>query len=222
MDAVHLERAGFVGWSDGACTAFLAAKAQPRVAGVFFFGCNMDPSGLKPIIEPSQILDCCLTRHAKDYAQLAATPDEFKPFFDAVGLMMKTQPDYSAHDLAEISVPVLIVQSEHDEFIKRQAFARLVAQGWTDALRKLHPDGPLWTFWDYKRERWPADKGMRLDHFLLSPEDVGATRGWRCRPMGAWSSKCQPPRSSVDRAGLLTLYPRSLSVRKNRSARFSV
>ena len=52
----------------------------------------------------------------------------------------------------------------------RQAFARLLAQGWTDALRKLQPDGPLWTFWDYKRERWPLDKGMRLDHFLLSPE----------------------------------------------------
>jgi exodeoxyribonuclease III len=52
----------------------------------------------------------------------------------------------------------------------RQAFARLLSQGWTDALRRLHPDGPLWTFWDYKRERWPADKGMRLDHFLLSPE----------------------------------------------------
>ena len=51
----------------------------------------------------------------------------------------------------------------------RQAFARLLAQGWTDALRKLQPDGPLWTFWDYKRDRWPLDKGMRLDHFLLSP-----------------------------------------------------
>ena len=52
----------------------------------------------------------------------------------------------------------------------RQAFARLLAQGWTDALRKLYPDGPLWTFWDYERGRWPADKGMRLDHFLLSPQ----------------------------------------------------
>jgi len=52
----------------------------------------------------------------------------------------------------------------------RQAFARILAQGWTDALRKLQPHGPLWTFWDYKRERWPADKGMRLDHFLLSPD----------------------------------------------------
>jgi exodeoxyribonuclease III len=52
----------------------------------------------------------------------------------------------------------------------RQAFARLLAQGWTDALRRLQPDGPLWTFWDYKFERWPRDKGMRLDHFLLSPK----------------------------------------------------
>jgi exodeoxyribonuclease-3 len=51
----------------------------------------------------------------------------------------------------------------------RQAFACLLAQGWTDAMRKLDPDGPLWTFWDYKFERWQKDKGMRLDHFLLSP-----------------------------------------------------
>ena len=51
----------------------------------------------------------------------------------------------------------------------REAYARLLTQGWTDALRKLQPEGPLWTFWDYKRNRWPLDKGMRLDHFLLSP-----------------------------------------------------
>ncbi len=55
----------------------------------------------------------------------------------------------------------------------RQAFARLLAQGWTDALRKLKPEGPLWTFWDYKFERWQADKGMRLDHILLSPSIAG-------------------------------------------------
>jgi exodeoxyribonuclease-3 len=51
----------------------------------------------------------------------------------------------------------------------RAAFARLLAQGWTDALRTLYPHEPLWTFWDYERGRWPADKGMRLDHLLLSP-----------------------------------------------------
>ncbi len=67
----------------------------------------------------------------------------------------------------------------------RKAFAHLLAQGWTDALRKLQPDGPLWTFWDYKFERWSADKGMRLDHILLAPNiadrlvDAGVDRWTR-------------------------------------------
>jgi exodeoxyribonuclease III len=52
----------------------------------------------------------------------------------------------------------------------RAAFASLVAQGWTDALRTLHPSKPMFTFWDYKRNRWERDAGLRLDHLLLSPK----------------------------------------------------
>ena len=51
----------------------------------------------------------------------------------------------------------------------RAAFAALVAQGWTDSIRELHPSKPMFTFWDYKRNRWPRDAGLRLDHLLLSP-----------------------------------------------------
>jgi exodeoxyribonuclease-3 len=51
----------------------------------------------------------------------------------------------------------------------RAAFASLVKQGWIDAIRTLHPDAPMYTFWDYKRNRWPRDAGLRLDHLLLSP-----------------------------------------------------
>jgi len=51
----------------------------------------------------------------------------------------------------------------------RESYQRLLDAGWTDALRTLQPEGPLWTFWGYLRRRWPNDKGMRLDHFLLSP-----------------------------------------------------
>jgi len=121
MDALQLEKAGLVGWSDGACTALiLASKAPTRVAGVFFFACNMDPSGTKQITEFTPILRRCIGRHSQDYKRLSATPDQFDEFSDAVGLMQKTQPNYSAHDLAQISVPVVIVQSEHDEFIKRE------------------------------------------------------------------------------------------------------
>jgi pimeloyl-ACP methyl ester carboxylesterase len=121
IDALHLEKAVLVGWSDGATIALiLAMKAPRRVAGVFFFACNMDPSGVKPITGLTPILARCLGRHAKDYARLSATADQFKAFAEAVGVMMKTQPNYSAHDLAQISVPVVIVQSEHDEFITRE------------------------------------------------------------------------------------------------------
>jgi exodeoxyribonuclease-3 len=51
----------------------------------------------------------------------------------------------------------------------RAAFARLLDQGWTDAIRTLHPLEPMYTFWDYKRNRWQRDAGLRLDHLLLSP-----------------------------------------------------
>jgi exodeoxyribonuclease-3 len=51
----------------------------------------------------------------------------------------------------------------------RAAFKSLVTQGWCDAIRTLYPSEPMFTFWDYKRNRWPRDAGLRLDHILLSP-----------------------------------------------------
>lgn len=120
MDALNIDKAAFVGWSDGACTALvLAMQAPERVKGVFFFGCNMDPSGTKEFV-PTPVIDRCFTRHAKDYARLSATPDQFNAFVEAVNLMMKTEPNYSAAELGRIKVPVAIVHSEHDEFIKAE------------------------------------------------------------------------------------------------------
>lgn len=55
----------------------------------------------------------------------------------------------------------------------RAAFASLVDQGWTDAIRERHPKQPMYTFWDYMRNRWPRDAGLRLDHLLLSPAVAG-------------------------------------------------
>lgn len=69
----------------------------------------------------------------------------------------------------------------------RKAFARLTAQGWTDAIRALHPDVRIYTFWDYFRNAWPRDAGLRIDHLLLSPSVAGRltdagvdrhVRGW--------------------------------------------
>lgn len=120
MDRLQLAKAALIGWSDGACTALvLADKAPARATGVFFFACNMDPSGTKEI-EFTPTLQRCFGRHVQDYQQLSATPNNFEEFSTAVGLMQSTQPNYTVHDLAQIHMPVAIVHSEHDEFIKRE------------------------------------------------------------------------------------------------------
>ena len=51
----------------------------------------------------------------------------------------------------------------------RAAFRQLLERGWTDAIRACHPTDPIYTFWDYKRDRWARNAGLRLDHLLLNP-----------------------------------------------------
>jgi exodeoxyribonuclease-3 len=69
----------------------------------------------------------------------------------------------------------------------RKLFARLLEQGWTDAIRAIYPDETVYTFWDYMRERWPRNAGLRLDHLLLSGDlaealvDAGVDREVRGR-----------------------------------------
>jgi exodeoxyribonuclease-3 len=70
----------------------------------------------------------------------------------------------------------------------RAAHKSLLRQGWLDALREIHPDEVIYTFWDYRRKRWERDAGLRLDHFLLSPAlaerliSAGVDREARGRP----------------------------------------
>lgn len=69
----------------------------------------------------------------------------------------------------------------------RQAYRRLLAQGWTDALRSRKPKGGVWTFWDYQAGAWQRDAGFRIDHLLLSPAvadrliDAGVDKDYRGR-----------------------------------------
>ncbi|MEG3088604.1 exodeoxyribonuclease III [Sphingomonas sp. PB4P5] len=69
----------------------------------------------------------------------------------------------------------------------REGFRRLVAQGWTDALRTRFPKGGVWTFWDYQAGAWQRDAGFRIDHLLLSPvaadrlTDAGVDKEYRGR-----------------------------------------
>jgi len=69
----------------------------------------------------------------------------------------------------------------------REAYAQLLRQGWTDAIRSLHPDAQIYTFWDYFRNAYQRDAGLRIDHLLLNPTLAGRldqagvdrnVRGW--------------------------------------------
>ena len=71
--------------------------------------------------------------------------------------------------------------TRHDALLQpetRAAWRRIVAQGWTDALRAFHPDDPkLYTFWDYTAGCWQRDAGFRIDHLLCSPEAADRLAG---------------------------------------------
>jgi len=127
LDHAGVARVALVGWSDGAIISLITADRWPeRVSGVFFFACKMDLSGNKPF-EPTTALKHCFSRHTKDYAALSTTPDDFKGFVEAVSTMQRTQPNYSAADLARIRTPVRVVHAEHDEFIKPEYATYLAA-----------------------------------------------------------------------------------------------
>ena len=59
----------------------------------------------------------------------------------------------------------------------RDAYARILADGWTDAIDIRNPRGGVWTFWDYQAGAWQRDHGLRIDHILLSPECADRMRG---------------------------------------------
>jgi len=89
----------------------------------------------------------------------------------------------------------------------RKAFAAILAQGWTDALRSVHPAKAPFTFWDYRRKRWERDAGLRIDHILVSAQlevmDAGVDRGERGRENTSdhapvWA-ELRPPESRGER-----------------------
>jgi len=96
------------------------------------------------------------------------------------------------YNVAPTGIDIYPTTSWNDDALvqpqSRAAYARLVGQGWTDALRELHPDERIYTFWHYLRQRWQRNAGLRLDHLLLSPsiapllKEAGVDRDVRGRP----------------------------------------
>ncbi|MFD2649695.1 alpha/beta fold hydrolase [Devosia albogilva] len=146
LDALGIERAAFIGWSDGAVTSLEVARAAPeRVAGVFFFACNVDGTGALPF-EPTPLIDRIYAYHVSQYAALSPTPDGFDRMRDDLNVMQGSQPEYGAGDLGAITVPVWSVIGERDEFIRREHaeyIARTIPDGRFLLLEEVSHFAPI-------------------------------------------------------------------------------
>src|ERR1700719_1282567 len=120
MDFLKIPKAAIVGWSDGAIIGLDIALTHPeRLAKLFAFAANSDPSGVADIAQ-SPVFNAFIARAEKEYEKLSPTPTEYKTFLGRIEKMWETQPNWTAADLHRVAVPVWIIDADHDEAIKRE------------------------------------------------------------------------------------------------------
>jgi len=122
MDAIGVDKADVVGWSDGAILGLIMAMKDPqRVAHVFAFGANMDLHGFNPLGALAPILPKVNAALAANYARISPTPGGYGALSRDVLAMQLSQPNYTPADLAEIKGPAIaVVDGAHEEFILRE------------------------------------------------------------------------------------------------------
>jgi len=139
MDKLNVQKAAIVGWSDGAIIGLSLAINHPdRVARLFAFAANSDPSGVKDV-DKSPVFTEFVKRAEKEYEALSPTPHGYKQFVEEIGAMWARQPNWTRADLARIKVPTWIVDGDHDEAIHR-ANTELMADTIPGAGLLLQPE----------------------------------------------------------------------------------
>jgi pimeloyl-ACP methyl ester carboxylesterase len=136
MEALSLDHADVVGWSDGAIIGLIMAMKHPqRVTHVFAFGANMDLHGFNPLGALSPMLPRVESALAANYARLSETPNGYHALSRTVLAMQMREPNYAPQDLAAIRGPAIaIADGAHEEFILRQH---------TEYLARTIPDARL-------------------------------------------------------------------------------
>ncbi|MHC8286093.1 alpha/beta fold hydrolase [Pseudomonas sp. XS1P51] len=121
LDHLKIPKADVVGWSDGAILGLdLAIRHPERVGKIFAFAANSTTSGVIPGVEKNPVFAAYIERAGQEYKKLSPTPDKFDQFVEQISHMWATQPEWSDADLKKIKTPVLIVDGDHDEAIKRE------------------------------------------------------------------------------------------------------
>jgi pimeloyl-ACP methyl ester carboxylesterase len=129
MDYLKIKQAAIVGWSDGAIIGIDMAIHHPeRVTKLFAFGANSEVSGQRSDVATSEVFKAYQARTKQEYEKLSSTPSRYSEFFDQINDMWSTQPNFTQAQLNSITVPIWIVDGDHDESIKRENTEYMAAQ----------------------------------------------------------------------------------------------
>jgi pimeloyl-ACP methyl ester carboxylesterase len=121
LDTLHIQKADVVGWSDGAILGLdLALRHPDRVGRIFAFAANTVTSGVQDNVDKNPTFARFIARAGQEYAQLSATPKDYDAFVAQISRMWATQPNWTDAQLKSIRSPVLVVDGDHDEAIKRR------------------------------------------------------------------------------------------------------
>ncbi len=120
MDALKIPKADIVGWSDGGILGIdLALRHKDRVGKVFAFAANTVTSGVIEGVEKNPTFAAYIERAGGEYAERSATPKQYDAFVEQISKMWADQPNWTDAQLKTIDTPVLVVDGDHDEAIKR-------------------------------------------------------------------------------------------------------
>lgn len=120
LDHLKLPKADIVGWSDGAIIGLdLAIRHPTRVGRVFAFAANSKTDGVQDNVDKNPTFAAFIARAGQEYARLSPTPAGYDDFVAQISKMWATQPNWTDTQLRAIRAPVLIVDGDHDEAIRR-------------------------------------------------------------------------------------------------------
>jgi pimeloyl-ACP methyl ester carboxylesterase len=121
MDVLKVPKADIVGWSDGGILGLdLAMRHPDRVGKVFAFAANTVTAGVIDGVEKNPTFAKFIERAGREYEARSATPEEYDTFVEQISKMWATQPNWTDAQLKAITAPVLVVDGDHDEAIKRE------------------------------------------------------------------------------------------------------
>jgi len=121
LDFLNVPKADVVGWSDGGILGLdLAIRHKDRVGRVFAFAANTVPSGVKDDVEKNPTFAAFIKRAGEEYRSHSSTPGEYDAFVEQISKMWASEPNWTDAQLQAITAPVLVVDGDHDEAIKRE------------------------------------------------------------------------------------------------------